>query len=122
MNSIGKFVSLVALVTLLVASAPVEARSTTNKLSANRLAANRLAANKLSANRLAANRLAANRISLNRISLNRIASNRIGFNDPTTQGLSQHSAGPTIQRSNVSEGAVTSIAAIELADGTRLQQ
>ena len=107
MNRIGKLVSLVALITLLIASAPVEARSTTNRLSANRLSANKLSANKLSANKLSANR-----ISLNRVTYNGLA----------TQGLSQHSAGPAIQRSNIGEGAVTSIAAIELADGTRLQR
>lgn len=117
MKRIGKLVSLVALVTLLIASAPVEARSTTNRLAANRLAANRLSSNKLSANRLSANRLAANRISLNRIALNRIALNGLA-----AQGLSHDAAMLAAQPSNAGEGAVTSIATIELADGTRLQQ
>ena len=60
MKQLIRLGSVLAVASLCVLAAPVEASLSNNRLAANRLAANRLAANRLASNRLAANTIAAN--------------------------------------------------------------
>jgi hypothetical protein len=80
------------------AGTPAVARLASNSLESNRLASNRLASNRLASNRLATNRLATNRLATNRLATNSTAPNAV-----------------------IGEGAIDSVVAIELADGTRIQ-